>query len=447
MAVTITQQPESYNLAYIPNIYTVQTSTGLASLEVIVNGSVIATFKQPHNPSGVAIFDIQSILQSLLQPHYVETTERVTQSNGEIVKYQARIGEVNSSGTIINTTTTAVKYAVNGYDDWRVFQWNYLPYRSEITEDFCEGLGIYGIFEKKSFLTNFPEDYKIRRDEYHTLSFVNELFNLSSASANTQPYFAVFTFYNAAGSGLYSHIYTIDETNGLGPRTGCNDIGPYTYTVGEEIGHIGVGVQNLKDAGIWLAPFNNTVAYYDVKIHGLNECLYEIEGPISDCEDQSLLFDFLGEVMYEARFYIDEPCTPFEPIRLSFMNQYGVRDYFTFDRRNTLTVGTDRNNYRQSLGSYSAATFSIDPYGRGARVFSSETTTQMSLSTYWMSDDVSKWLQELFQSPSVMIYHEDQWEPCVIVSNEYSQRTSARDQLFQHNIVVEFANKIKIQRG
>lgn len=175
--------------------------------------------------------------------------------------------------------------------------------------------------------------------------------------------------------------------------------------------------------------------------------MYEINGPIGDCEDIAELADYLGDLMYQTSFEIDEPCTPFEPIRLSFMNQYGVRDYFTFDRRNTLTVGSQRNNYRQTLGSWSSPTFSIDPYGRGKRVFSTDVTTQMSLSTYWMSDAVSEWLQELFMSPDVMIYHNDVWEPCVIVSAEYQQKTAARDKLFQHQITVEFANSVKIQRG
>lgn len=450
MATTIIQQPQEFNLAYIPNIYTVQTTSGIASLEVLVNGSVIATFKQPHNPAGSSIFDIQTVLQSLLQPNYIETTQRVVKSTGEIQKYQARAGEVNSTGTIINTTTTAVKYVVNGYEDWRLFQWNYLPYRSDITEDICESesIAFFGVFDQKEFLSNFPEDYKIRRDEYHTLSFFNELGNLSAnAPANTQPFFAVFTFFNAAGSGLYTDIYAIDDVSGLGPRIDCNDIGPYTYAAGEEIGHIGVGPENLKDAGIWVGAFNDTVASYTIKIHGLNECLYAEEGPITDCGDTSELFDFLGDVMYEARFIIDEPCSPFDPIRLSFMNQYGVRDYFTFDRRNTLTVGSERNSYTMALGNWSAATYSINPYGRGRRVFSTETTTQMTLQTYYMTDNVSEWMQELFTSPDIMIYHNDEWEPCTIITQEYQQKTSARDRLFQHNITVEFANKQKIQRG
>jgi hypothetical protein len=155
----------------------------------------------------------------------------------------------------------------------------------------------------------------------------------------------------------------------------------------------------------------------------------------------------MGDLMYSATFDIVDACTPFDPITVSFLNQYGVKDYYTFDRRNTRTTDTDRNNYNKTLGSWSDATFSIDQTGRGKTVFSSFATTRMQLQTNWMDDDTSKWLEELFVSPSVMIYVDGQWEPCVITSKQYNQKTYSRDRMFQYDIEVEFANNKKIQRG
>ena len=65
----------------------------------------------------------------------------------------------------------------------------------------------------------------------------------------------------------------------------------------------------------------------------------------------------------------------------------------------------------------------------------------------WMSDEVSEWLQELYQSTNVNIYIDGRWEPCTILTSNYTQKTYARNQLFQHELQVEFANNQKIQRG
>ena len=69
------------------------------------------------------------------------------------------------------------------------------------------------------------------------------------------------------------------------------------------------------------------------------------------------------------------------------------------------------------------------------------------MQTDWMQDNVSEWLRELYISPSVMAYIDGQWEPVVITTATYNEKTYARDQLFQHEITVKYANNQKIQRG
>ena len=65
----------------------------------------------------------------------------------------------------------------------------------------------------------------------------------------------------------------------------------------------------------------------------------------------------------------------------------------------------------------------------------------------WMTDEESKWLEELFTSPSANIYINGAWEPVIILSTEYQQMTSARNGMFQHEVTIQFANDKNIQRG
>ena len=71
----------------------------------------------------------------------------------------------------------------------------------------------------------------------------------------------------------------------------------------------------------------------------------------------------------------------------------------------------------------------------------------VTMQSDWMSDAVSEWLQELYQSTNVNIYIDGVWEPCTILTSTYTQKTYARNQLFQHDVQVEFANNQKLQRG
>jgi hypothetical protein len=99
------------------------------------------------------------------------------------------------------------------------------------------------------------------------------------------------------------------------------------------------------------------------------------------------------------------------------------------------------------LGSWSEQNFAIDPHGRGRRTFSTQIETVMELNSYWMSDEESRWLEELFTSPHIQVYYDGEWEPAVITSNTYSQKTNTRDGLFQHTLNIRFANNKKVQRG
>ena len=445
MAAVLTQQPSEWNMAYAPLVF-VMSGLGSADKYIVyveVNGQNIATLRQPENPAGVGIFDVSNIIQAYLEPEFVETTPRVAPSTTAACTYRIKYG-IETAGVPEFTGYSATKYALNGYVNWRQLNWDVDPFRTGVTEFACESPGYDGLIDQKRFLTNYPGEYTIRRDEYHTLSFFNQFENFTLAQFQDQPYFVDIKHYNAAGAQITQYNYVISEDTGLGPRMNCNDQGPYEYNLANWIGHVGIGTKNMTEAGL---PIPAQSVKYTVTLYSLNGCYYGLNGPISDCEDTGELVDFYGQVEYQATFNIQDDCTPFDPIRISFLNQYGMRDYYTFDRRNTYTVDTNRSNYKQVLGTWSSDTFSIDQVGRGLRTFSSEIEELMMLSTNWMDDETSKWLQELFTSPHILIYKDGQWEPCVINSKTYDERTKARQKMYRYDISVRYSNPKTVQRG
>ena len=444
MAAVITQNPNLTTSAYTPMVYVL---TGLTTedryvLRVNIAGVGVATFKQPANPAGVGIFDISKVIQSYLAPEPVETTQFFTDSIGAYVSYQveAWLETGQTQGTI---ATDITRFAINAYDNWRSLGGDLTPFIPTPTTRVCEtNSNLNAVYSQPyRFLTNYPGEYSVRRDEYNTLSFFAKVDGGgANLGPNEAPFFCLISFYTA-GILQVQVPFTIAQLYGSTLRTNCQDM---TVTLNDDnaITTLGTGVQNFTDAGINMAPYDK----YVIDIKSYNHCMTTT---IQDCQDygEILIDGYLGDTIYTATFNIDDTCEKFEPITVSFMNQYGVQDYYTFDKRNTRRVQTKRNEYTQSPDSWSSSTFTINQTGRGRTVFSSASNTEMTLSTNWMDDATSEWLQELFASPSTLIYVNNQWEPVVITTATYEQKTYARNQLFQHELTVRFANNQKLQRG
>ena len=443
---TIAQQPNQNNSAYVPNVWVLD---GIGSAEryvltVRIGGSDVATFKQPANPAGVGIFDISKVLQSYMAPYFVEQTQYAADTQDAHLTYQISYG-TETGTTVSYDGFSPEKYVINAYDNWRVLNSDLSDFIPEPGPQLCEtNSNINARYSRQyNFLTNYPETYKVRPDEYKTLSFYNRIANFNDGTMwgpNAAPFFVLFTYYNN-GTQVAQGVYTLSSFKGSSVRTDCTDMS-VTFTDDNVIATIGVGPQNQADAGI-----SGTWDSYKVEIYSYNYCMTTT---IQDCNDigEILTDGYLGDVIYSANFEITDECSKFDPITVSFMNQYGVKDYYTFDRRNTRQVNTTRNNYDKSLGSWSSSSFSIDQTGRGRTTFSSEVQTEMTLQTNWLTDAVSEWMQELYTSPSVMIYVDGQWEPVTIETMTYEEKTEARNNiLYQHEISVRYANNKKVQRG
>ena len=443
---TITQYPNAFNSAYVPNVFTL---SGLLAtedryvLQVRSEGNtILSTFKQPPNAAGVAHFDIQRVLQSYLKPSFVENTPKVAPTPGALFRYRVWYG--TETGTTQDITSQGIVYnVINAYDNWRVLNSDLTDYVPAPTSLDCETSQNTTVSYNRrfDFLTNYPGTIPVATTDIRTLSFFNmtTLGQGQQLGPNDAPFWVRITTTNG-GAAADDVIYSISAANGLPIRNNCNDK-VVNFTDAERIGTVGVGPVNIDP--LLTQPYDA----YQVRIYAYNHCN---EDTIADCGDYGEILQdgYVGDLICSKQFEVTEgSCERFDPVILSFVNQYGVKDYFTFDKRNTRQTTTNRNDYTSIGSTWNAATFAINQQGRGKTTFNSVAGTTMTLQSDWMSDEVSKWLQELYQSPSVMIYIDGQWEPCNLTTQTYSQKTYARDFLFQHEVGVEFSNNQKIQRG
>lgn len=147
-------------------------------------------------------------------------------------------------------------------------------------------------------------------------------------------------------------------------------------------------------------------------------------------------------------FTVQQDCTPFVPVQMSFLNPWGVRDYWTFTKRNTYAINTQKDTYYRDLGTWSDSTWSANSWDRGTQTFNQIGLVGMTLSTDWMSQPRSKFMEQLFTSPEVKVYYEGQWLAATITTTTYQQKTWAREAgLIRYEIAIEFSVPKMRQRG
>jgi len=461
----ITQQPNQFGLAVGPNVWTLG-SIGTANrfvLGVEIGGTIITTLKQTPNPAGVGIFDINLILQSYLASPFVEQTAFFAQTPGGGIRYRIRYGS-ETAGTVQWNGYSSYKVVFNGYKDFNDLNWTqygfYIPFMEETP---CGG-GTYSScpIGEVNFLTTYPEtittmgiagvpNQKViattnaADDEWATLSFAN--FNEQTWSGNDgrnkTPWAVVVRYYNAAGNLYSTKAYTLTAATGMNVRSNCNSnvaAVPDTYLMGT----IGTGPKNLRAANIWPTQSGLAVpAYYSVALY-TRDCTTTV----SDCADTQQILNATECLIAIHSYTVVDNCSKFEPMRLSFLNQFGGRDYYTFTMRNTYTENVKRNTFFRDAGSWSSSTYTINSHERGTQTFNSTATANMLVSTDWVNDDISLWLETLFTSPEVKMYYNGEWLAVNLSNTTYQQKTAARDnKLYRYELNLEFSQPQTRQRG
>ena len=164
-----------------------------------------------------------------------------------------------------------------------------------------------------------------------------------------------------------------------------------------------------------------------------------------------------GSALSEIRRWklVDE-CTPYEKVRVLFLNRLGGFEYFTFTRDSKKTVNIKRNEYSKVLPwnyEYGKPEKRAD---RGSTVFAIEADEQFLLNSNWITENDAIWLEELMTSPEVYIlefingyaYNDIRGAvrtPIVITNTSYEVKTYLRDKLFNIAITYKLANPLNIQ--
>jgi hypothetical protein len=448
MAITIPQQPGSYNLAYGVNAVTLSglTVEDKYVLQILDGSTILADIRQTPNLDGKAEFDIQNILQTYVKPSVgtIETTEGFTDSEEETFEYNIaygveRDGEIygNSPGAPLNIEIGLT--VIGGRKDYYDLTFNEAPFIATAEEDES---GCTVISEQGKVLTDWTEykliqditdevpDWaqptdkvyiqKIRRSDNFTLSMFNTILE-----GNIPP--------NPNVNKIEALRYSSYDENGT-LIDDWSEVNPLSASYPSTIVTAGVGPSQLD------VPINPAAKYYYVG--------FPLWTPDTCPTDNDFQTD--GSAMGFYRFdIVDDKCNDYEPIQFSWMNSYGFRDYFFFEKKNEKSIGISRNNYLAEANNYNSGTFAVDRTSRGYTTYSQQLTETYTANTRFLQDYEASFLENLFISPDVKVRFgdSDEWFPVTLLTAQYTEKNYRKDKLFQYEIRFKKAHNIKSQRG
>ena len=143
-----------------------------------------------------------------------------------------------------------------------------------------------------------------------------------------------------------------------------------------------------------------------------------------------------------ATIYI-QACGKFDPMRLAYLNKYGVYDFFNFDLVSKTSFSVEKKGYERN---YSGSIYEAD----GIRVkninpiyYTKETQSWKIISDY-LTDSQAEILRELYSSPLVYMnlvndnYITPSWIPAKPTATNYEVKKTAVDKVFNIELDLEF---------
>lgn len=445
--ITVTKQPNTLELAYGPNIISLYDLDEDGYKYVVrildTDDNVIADFRQLPNILGYAHFDLQKALQSKVESNpSLEQITKLACSADELFQYNIQVGYYTDlSGSVVSELADDF-VVINGRKRFDQIDWDKSEYVPAVT-DFGGNVSVTSrqkaltdrhiksttgaaITDGKPITLNDAETVylmnRFRSDDY-TLTFLNDwVDNGAPAFFNGIGFVQVLAFNGNTALGTSN----IDNTtaNGGGPNVNTTDgIDP--------TGNFKTLTIQVGDALSFLAALPTCTHYY-VMVQG-----YTTGAGVGQTELSNWY-----------RFDItDGDCNDFDNVEVSWLNSFGFRDYFDFQKRNDHNIRTSQETYQKLNADWSAQTYSVPSYSRGERVYNSSIEDSYTVRTRYLDDAESTYLKNLYISPDVRVKMDGEWMPVIVTSNSWNERTFRKDRLFQHELTFKLANPQQIQHG
>ena len=404
---------------------------------------VIGKFKTTPNNAGVGIFNLRSVVENYVSADNMarlgSSYKGTTTTDDErhplhlIDKYS---GNVNAIRYLViqfkteyfdTTTNQLVQVEAANSDLYQIFN-GYLSYADKLeilNSDFGYDVGKFNLSANTNqFLTNAPVTQYANLDDYGTLGILAPNDNLS---------YIKIIYKDSSGSALGT-AETIERKTINGAYDNFN-----AY-IGMNLLYFGCFPANLRGDGT--TQFANLIT----------------AGTIQGGSIEVTPFD-VGANQIGKTYTIKLNCPDlkgYESIRLCWLNQWGVWDYYTFTKKSSKNITTQGSTYEQLEGTWNDSRYRLDSFKGGKKAFRVNSMEKISMNTDYITESESVWLEELINSPEVYELNGFQTDsafaalntyvtPVRLTTTSYTRKTVANDKLIQYTFEVEKTKKLRTQ--
>lgn len=429
MAITIDKRAPLHTMAYNPAWWVLQ-STNTAQdnfrflCDIYITGQTFAggasylRLKTPVDPvQNKGVFNPNTILERYLTYDLdIAATgqEYVKQADSSVIQYQLKFGEEYGPSSAVtqyaDLATSALSYAYNGCIDP-------LDYISFITTSGSAFLN--PATTTKRFLTNDPRKAtapycQVRSNEVSWLQILNDQNTVGNASSR-----AHYEFYDSTFQVLNATVI-VDNTYKL-----LSNVADRRLIV-----PTGYNIDQIRTADI----ISGTLP----QVSSASNIYWKVW--MTDAANTQTSEVFI--------FQKDSQCTSQTEFRLHFQNEFGAFDSFTFIRAHKFeTEVKERKKFSKPLGKFIASNnYMYEAVDHSDVVFYTEMKDTITMHSDWISEPVSKWLEELVTSPVVFAQNVT-WSSSgdtlqlvpvsLMLEKKYTRKQRATDKLFNLEIKIQ----------
>ena len=466
--ITNTSAPGQIEMAYGPNVWTLSDTEQTNPRYVLQIwtwynlSSPLPELKydlrQNSNPAGVAHFDVQRILQRMVQPqqdlsnaaltwfdNQNNNTSEVPNEDYQDFAYTVKWGYENAAGVAVIQGESEPKMVFAGRKPHYELQWNVSEFRPKF-DPVNPTFGIIDLAERARPLTEAWDAYPEITDAERAwpvkampvtpnqnlwlpmLIQGEDRYDPDNLVVKRTPY-AIVTAYTAAMGQIFSLTVNpvfLDECDVANENDNL-------------LNHVMIPV---LDVGI-----DQIVDFYpEAKYIYIDTGVDYQHTVLGSCIPAGGNKNAYGA----WKLTIEAECNDYEEVVLTWHNYWGFQDFFTFQKENTKQIQVDRQEYYQQPGSWQASTLTLTQEQSGRRVFAQTAEEEWTLRTRWLTQGEADWLRRLVESGWCAIYQGHSragYIPCTVVTSRWTQRNERRQKLFQFEIQIRLSNNYQLLKG
>ena len=408
-----------------------------------LTGTPLATFKTKPNNVGVGMFDFSQVVGSYVSADHIAgegSSYKTTLTNLEtsnplhlIDKYSTnrnalRWLRIKFKTVYVDNNNAVQEDTPVSSIDYRIFN-GYIKYDDVLDlQNVDFGYDMSNFFpssHSKRFLTNAPNTQNANVEDYGTIAFLDDDEQITAITLQ---------YFNSLGVSLGTEFVSKNNANGGGFSA--------TSDIQKNLFYFGCFPANLRS--------DNTTLFATLVSNGtIQGGYYTIRGWKTTSTNYTT---------QEYRINVNCPNTKgYESVRLCWLNQWGVWDYYTFTQKSIRSISTKGSTYEQQTGTWNDAAYRVNGYKGGKKTFRVNATEKIKMNTDFVTESENVMFEELTNSPEVYILEGysfaldantalNQYVSAVrVTSTNFTKKTVANDRLIQYTFEVEKSRTLRTQ--